>query len=775
MLDDLPREHLRVAEHGVLPRVVDQAGIGQRRQFDRHFAFRGEMLGGPDQTATTDRLTESGRGAAEHVFIRGQRFPQFPRKRVVLIRIADVTIGTQLDPALTRLLGKVIAAAIGRVAFENPTFFRCRESLHPRITLLIHHRLPASVRADSMNPYAIHCSGFRRPRANAGCGPRKRIVAGDNNCTLTPRREPGFSRMASGAASADTGYTVIQTLSGPPTPAQSGRARGYFELEPSMSHDASHGTPVTPPPDRDIPDQFRLLVDQVREYAIFMLDPAGYVMTWNDGARRIKGYSTDEIIGRHFSCFYPPDGSPGEAPGKHIERARVDGQVEYEGWRIRRDGSRFWASVVLTAIHDDTGKLTGFAKVTRDLTARHKAEKERERLLRETDKRLRELRCLHQVAEAIRRDPPFAELLEQIARAIPHALREPEQAWAAIRLDEDAWSPERWPDSGIKLTETIRHAGSDRGEITVAYERFPAGDHDTAFSEEEREMLRSVASAVEETAARQERARELERYAHELESFSYSVSHDLRAPLRALDGFSHALAQKYSDAFDKRGHDYLQRIRNASERMSDLIDALLRLSRISRQPMKWGSVDLSALAREVIQDLRDAEPGRDVTVHCQARLYVRGDAPLLRLVLQNLLGNAWKFSRHAEQPTIEFGRDPHHLDRYYIHDNGVGFDSRYVDRLFGAFQRLHSHAEFEGTGIGSNGSCSAMAAAYGPRVELTGERHSGSSCGRRRPWRSATNVRGKDDPAGGRQRGRRGTRTDGTGRQPDRQPGGRRA
>jgi signal transduction histidine kinase len=134
--------------------------------------------------------------------------------------------------------------------------------------------------------------------------------------------------------------------------------------------------------------------------------------------------------------------------------------------------------------------------------------------------------------------------------------------------------------------------------------------------------------------------------------------------------------------------------------VSDLIDALLRLSRLSRQRMHWGPVDLSALAHEVLQDLRDAEPARNVTVYCEPRLYVWGDAPLLRIVLQNLLGNAWKFSRHADQPTIGFGRDPHHRDRYYVHDNGHGFDSRYVDRLFGAFQRLHSEEEFEGTGIG---------------------------------------------------------------------------
>ena len=457
----------------------------------------------------------------------------------------------------------------------------------------------------------------------------------------------------------------------------------------------------TAPADARGAEQFRLLVQQVREYAIFMLDTAGRVATWNEGARRIKQYSAGEIVGRDFTCFYPEDAVAAGLPGRLLEAARAAGQVQDEGWRVRRDGSVFWASVTITAIHDTCGALTGYGKVTRDLTQRRAAEAERERLLEHTDKRMRELRCLHRVAEEIRRESPFTELLERVAVALPEAMSRPERTRVRIRIDEYGREPAEWPTTAVEWSEPIRINGAERGVVAVAY----MGGTDEAetapaFSDDERETIRALATALGETTERRRKTRELERYARELEAFSYSVSHDLRAPLRALDGFSQALARKYPDRLDERGRDYLQRIRNASQRMSHLIDALLRLSRISRQSMQWGPVDLSALAREVVQDLRDADPGHAVEVQCQPRLRVWGDAPLLRIVLQNLLGNAWKFSRDAARPRIEFGRDAEHPSRFYVRDNGAGFDPRYADRLFGAFQRLHSESEFDGTGVG---------------------------------------------------------------------------
>ncbi len=197
------------------------------------------------------------------------------------------------------------------------------------------------------------------------------------------------------------------------------------------------------------------------------------------------------------------------------------------------------------------------------------------------------------------------------------------------------------------------------------------------------------------------RTAELEAVNRELEAFSYSVSHDLRAPLRAMDGFSQALLEDYRDRLDDQGKNYLERVRNASQRMGHLIDDLLKLSRITRAEMRVEEVDLSALAEEIVDELRRGQPERSVTVTIEPALKVRGDPRLLRVLLTNLLGNAWKFTGKAADARIEFRQERTDGQIVYcIRDNGAGFDQQYAGKLFGAFQRLHATTEFEGTGIG---------------------------------------------------------------------------
>ena len=194
------------------------------------------------------------------------------------------------------------------------------------------------------------------------------------------------------------------------------------------------------------------------------------------------------------------------------------------------------------------------------------------------------------------------------------------------------------------------------------------------------------------------RTRELSHANRELEAFAYSVSHDLRAPLRSIDGFSRLLSERYQDAIDETGLGYLQRIRNASARMSDLIDALLKMSRVSRGELKYVEVDLSAVAREVAAELRNGEPQRQVAFEIQPGLVVRGDPALLRTLMDNLLGNAWKFTRGREDARIEVGAGPE--GELFVRDNGAGFAPEYAAKLFRPFQRLHSETEYPGHGIG---------------------------------------------------------------------------
>jgi DNA-binding response OmpR family regulator len=231
------------------------------------------------------------------------------------------------------------------------------------------------------------------------------------------------------------------------------------------------------------------------------------------------------------------------------------------------------------------------------------------------------------------------------------------------------------------------------------------------FQEENRlireRLLRTEMEATEARAARQlseTRAvlvEELERKNKELEAFSYSVSHDLRAPLRSIDGFSRALLEDYADKLDENGKRYLERVRTAAQRMGQLIDDLLALSKVGRAELQRGPVDLSALAREVAAELGNATPSRGVQVMIPDGMVTNADHRLLRVLLENLLGNAWKFTTAVPTATIEVGvMQREGVPTYFVRDNGAGFDMAQAARLFTPFQRLHSEAEFPGTGIG---------------------------------------------------------------------------
>ena len=284
-------------------------------------------------------------------------------------------------------------------------------------------------------------------------------------------------------------------------------------------------------------EKFRLLVLGVQDYAIFMLDPEGRITTWSDAAERIKGYRAEEIIGQHFSKFYLPEAVAQDKPSLELKIATEQGSFEEEGWRVRKDGSEFWANVVITALRDKAGRLRGFGKVTRDITNKREAEDKVER-------------------------------------------------------------------------QRMELAQSNAGLIAVN---------------------------------------------NELESFSYSVSHDLRAPLRSIDGFSHALLEDCGDLLDETGKTHLNRIRAATQRMGMLIDDLLNLSRLSRTEMHTQSVDISAMAFSVAGDLQKSQPERHIELRVEDGLKTIADPGLLRAVLENLLSNAWKFTSKRASACSEVG------------------------------------------------------------------------------------------------------------------------
>lgn len=280
-----------------------------------------------------------------------------------------------------------------------------------------------------------------------------------------------------------------------------------------------------------------------------------------------------------------------------------------------------------------------------------------------------------------------------------------------------------WPDAAAHAgwLETLRRTGKIRDypavlrtrsgeprQVLAAAEILELGEakcvitliHDITALHQAVAEIRVLNAALEERV--RQRTAELTEANKELESFAYSVSHDLRAPLRGIDGYAHLLFTEYAERVDDQGREYLARIRHAAQRMGTLIDDLLDLSRVSRHEMRREEVDLSRMAAEAIEDLKKSGSPRNAEIHVEAGCTAHGDPMLLRLVLENLLGNAWKYTGRNATTVIRFGnrRNVAGEAAFYVSDNGVGFDMAYVDKLFLPFHRLHKIEDFAGSGVG---------------------------------------------------------------------------
>lgn len=245
------------------------------------------------------------------------------------------------------------------------------------------------------------------------------------------------------------------------------------------------------------------------------------------------------------------------------------------------------------------------------------------------------------------------------------------------------------------------------------------------IEEDRRETLRQANAHLEDRV--RERTAELERANDELEAFAYSASHDLRTPLRAIDAYAAMLVEDSGSELDDGAKELLKRIRASTKRMTELVDAMLELSKVSRAIVRVEELDLAHVAREVVQELRTAEPDHDVTFVCPPELPVRADRALVRMALTNLIHNAWKFTRGKRTPRVELGQEPRSATGpcYFVRDNGIGFDRALVDKLFEPFQRLHGTDQHVGTGIGTTIVARAIER-QGGRVWAEGEEGRGA-------------------------------------------------
>ncbi|HTR39933.1 MAG TPA: PAS domain S-box protein [Bryobacteraceae bacterium] len=484
---------------------------------------------------------------------------------------------------------------------------------------------------------------------------------------------------------------------------------------------------------RKAEEESRLLgtIVEFSEDAIVGKNLDGIVLSWNKGAEQIYGYSAEEMIGQSASILFPPD-HPDEFK-EIMEYIRLGQRLEHmETERIRKDGSRIVVSVTISPLRDESGAVTGASTIARDITDRKRAQE----ALAHSELRYRSLvRVVSQIVwttdsqgEVVSDIPSWREFTGETFDRIkgwgwletlhPDDRERTARIWSqAVNAGSFYMAEYRMRRSDGEYRWMLVHGApilNDHGQVQE-WVGICVDIHDRIMAEEEIRQLNQTLETrvVERTAA-------LQAANKELEAFAYSVSHDLRAPLRAISGFSRILLEEFGAACPAEAHRYLGIVNDNAVQMGTLIDGLLSFSRLGRQALNIQTVAPEDLVRQALADLSSEQQGRQVEITVADLPPCQADPLLLKQVFFNLLANSLKYTRNRPVSRVEVGSfrfaelaaqtevcqngAPRGAEPdaaiYYVRDNGAGFDMRYADKLFGVFQRLHRAEEYEGTGVG---------------------------------------------------------------------------
>lgn len=485
-------------------------------------------------------------------------------------------------------------------------------------------------------------------------------------------------------------------------------------------------------------DYYRKMVNEVQDYAIIFLDTDGIIKNWNKGAERIKGYSSDEIIGRHIRVFYPEKDCDRGLPDKLLHEAINKGRTSTEGWRIRKDGTRFWASIVITALHDDDGKHIGFTKITRDLTKQKESQLKLEQFAKRLAQKNEELRRseerYHKMVEEVVDYAIFSLSKDGIVKNWNQGAErikgysEDEIVGRNFRIfytDEDL--RKNLPKKN--LINAAKH-----GKITTEGWRvrkdgstFWASVVITALHDHEGNVI-GFSKITKDLTDRKliDDVRQLAQKNKELEQLVYITSHDLQEPLSSIKGFANILEHQYQGQLDDDADKYLHYMTESCTRMSNLIKSLLDYSLIGRE-RKLEKIDCNELVDTVVTDLSESIKAHQAKITIDDLPVLNANSVELELLFQNLIANAIKFRRKDVSPNITV-KAKKYDDKweFSVSDNGIGIDEKYREKIFNIFQRLHTRSEFEGTGIGLS-HCKKIVSLYGGEIWVDSHPNQGST------------------------------------------------
>lgn len=449
---------------------------------------------------------------------------------------------------------------------------------------------------------------------------------------------------------------------------------------------------------------FRRQVQSVTDYEIITLDLEGNVLNWNEGARAITGYESAEAIGRHFSIFYPTEDREAGKPAANLREAALEGRFEEDGWRIRKDGSAYLANIIIVPLYDASGALTGYSKVTRDITARKREETRLRELIEAAPDamvvvdRAGKIVVVNNQTERLfgyRREEMLGQSIEML---IPHRFRAKHVGHREGFFDHPRVRP---MGEGMELFGLHRDGREFSIEISLSPLETEEGMLVSSAIRDISERIRAQQQIKELNEGLEARNEELAQANRELEAFTYSVAHDLRAPLRHIHGFSRILLEDFADKVPDEAKEYLSDIMSDTDHMGHLVDDLLALARLVRQEARFEVTRMNSLVDEVIRGLKAEVESRSIEWKIEDMPFVECDPGLVKQVYANLISNAVKYTRTRKTAVIEIGHMTEDGETvFFVKDNGVGFNMKYADKLFGVFQRLHRSEDFEGTGVG---------------------------------------------------------------------------